>query len=410
MEPAGPPTGDLIEFGGRPPDRPPRRSWRPAPLVALWWRQWPRPARIAAAALAVVVAMAAGAAVYAAARPAGAPGPAGPSAPSAAGTTSMPSTGGRSTDQAPRVLTVGHPLLGVTGRWELLARGSGVEVRIELAAGRITLTAVPELDTDGPISFTAGPGWALIRPLDVEPSYLIRDGRLAQSFATAVPSGGEALPGPSGHTVWIPDGDGAAARMDLVDVTGRSAGVSIDVPADVTGPLIADGTGYFIVPASGGAYLARRSGLRRLTTGSIAAVGPTRILAIECDATHRCGPVVIDRRDGARRTMRIAVQHPDALAGVISPDGRWAAVLGANGADAPHIYLIDLATGADRPLDVPVGATFLEGVTAWSPDSVWLFAAAADGRIEAVDPVTGRARDLGVTLPPVVQLVVRAAG
>ena len=49
-------------------------------------------------------------------------------------------------------------------------------VRIELARGRITRTAVPPVDSSGPISFLAGPGSAIVRPLDAVAGYAVPDG------------------------------------------------------------------------------------------------------------------------------------------------------------------------------------------------------------------------------------------
>ncbi len=45
---------------------------------------------------------------------------------------------------------------------------------------------------------------------------------------------------------------------------------------------------------------------------------------------------------------------------------------------------------------------------AWSPDSRWLFVAAADGKLLAVNARTGQAKSLGVTLPAVSQVAIRA--
>jgi hypothetical protein len=44
----------------------------------------------------------------------------------------------------------------------------------------------------------------------------------------------------------------------------------------------------------------------------------------------------------------------------------------------------------------------------WSPDSRWLFVAAASGRLIAIDASTGRAEGLGVAVGPVDQVAIRA--
>src|ERR1022692_5095392 len=67
------------------------------------------------------------------------------------------------------VTSVGHPLLGVRAGWELFGWGSGEVVRIQLAAGRITRTTVPPLQSTGPVTFLTGPHQVIIRPLDFVP-------------------------------------------------------------------------------------------------------------------------------------------------------------------------------------------------------------------------------------------------
>ena len=62
------------------------------------------------------------------------------------------------------VTEMGHPLLGVTGGWELFGLGDEVVVRIQLALGRITRTAVAAVQSSGPVSFVAGADRAIIAP------------------------------------------------------------------------------------------------------------------------------------------------------------------------------------------------------------------------------------------------------
>ena len=79
------------------------------------------------------------------------------------------------------------------------------------------------------------------------------------------------------------------------------------------------------------------------------------------------------------------------------------------------MHLIDLQTGAVSDLNVslgqPGGGLPLGGANeysmAWSPDGRWLFVAAAGGKLIAVDPRTGQAESLGVSLPAVDQAAIR---
>jgi hypothetical protein len=56
----------------------------------------------------------------------------------------------------------------------------------------------------------------------------------------------------------------------------------------------------------------------------------------------------------------------------------------------------------------PLGPDSHTQSMAWSPDSRWLFVAAAGGRLVAASTRTGRAESLGVTLPAVNQVAIRA--
>ena len=72
----------------------------------------------------------------------------------------------------------------------------------------------------------------------------------------------------------------------------------------------------------------------------------------------------------------------------------------------PVPYLLDLATGASRPLGVSVDQPGEDAVV-WSPDSRWLFTTATTGMITAVDPATAVPSEVGVALTSPFQLAVR---
>ncbi len=84
--------------------------------------------------------------------------------------------------------------------------------------------------------------------------------------------------------------------------------------------------------------------------------------------------------------------------GVTSPDGTTAAVPEASRSGAVTLHLISLRTGTDRGLTVPLRSLPLAQSMVWSPDSRWLFAATAGGRIVAVNASSGRAETLGTGL------------
>jgi hypothetical protein len=370
-----PARDDMVQFGSSRPRRP-----------------WPRWVRVVAAA----AALAAAATVIAVAVVG-----------SAAGHARKPS--------AQAVTEVGHRLLGIRAGWELLGRGPGVGVRIEFARGRVTRTAVPVLQSTGPVSFVAGAGQAVIRPLDDVPGYLVRDGHPARGLPGGLDRG-FVFAGPQPGQLWVQAGSGRHSSMFLVGPDGGRTGLSIPVPAGYPWALSSDGSGYLLFGDGRGVYDARPGVLRRITTGAVAAEGPTGWLAVQCQGQgqHHCSEEVIDPASGARRVIsgsRTEAEELDnayAPPGVISPDGSTAAVYqaGAPG-QAATLHLIDLSSGADHPLAVSVADGSLGlADAAWSPDSRWLFVAGARGKLLVIDARTRRVSELGVTLPKIYQVAV----
>jgi hypothetical protein len=394
---------EVVEFGGSGPGRAPGRpwpSWLPRWLPTRWPPKW------VLVALAAVVAVAALAYVRNGKSPS-----ASPTHPSAVASPSP--SGGPAPDvptpPAVRVTELGVPLLGVTGGWELFGRGLTSVVRIELARGRITETAVPGLSSGGPVSFIVGTDRAIVRPLDFVPGYAVPDGQAAQPLSAELSSHGPALPGPDPDTVWVPTGDADHPKMILVDLLGRPTGPSIALPYGNYGYGEPDGTGYVFVGGPGGTYLARPDGMRRVSTGVLVATGPSHLLAVECDDRYRCATVVINRGTGARRVIDTRADLAGGTRGVISANGAFAAMLESDTLGTTRVRLLDLASGTERQLGVPVNRSFQDSTMVWSPDSRWLFIATADGGLTPVDPATGQVYDIGATLPELRQLAVRPA-
>jgi hypothetical protein len=378
---------DVIDFG-RPPDgdgRPPRR-WLPWVLAG------------AAVAVAVVFVVQNAYRTTPSATP-----PTHPPSVSTTQVTLEPSPG----SSAPVVTELGHPLLGVKGSWQLFAymQGGGV-VRIDLARGRITQTPVPPIGSSGPVSFLVGPDWTLLRPLDHVPGYVLPDGQPARRTTGALDEDGPVLPGPDPAHMWVaPPQDGPPPLMALVDIDGRQTGTTIGIPNTMGSFPFSDGAGYLLLSGPGGVYEARPDTLRRVTTGGLLAIGPTRWLTLECDERFLCSTVVVDRSTGARRILAGGTTIGNHEPGLISPNGARAALVVSDRAGV-SIHLVDLTSGADRRLDIPVNDTY-EDLVAWSPDSKWLFTIDAKGRIVPVEAATAQPYALGATLPPVSQVAVR---
>jgi hypothetical protein len=298
------------------------------------------------------------------------------------------------------VTTLGHAVLGVTAGWELFARGAEEMVRIEFARGRITHTTLSPLLSGAPASFVVTSDRAMVRSIDQVPGYVVPDGRPARPLPAGLDGGGAAFPGPAPGTVWIQGN----ATMVLRAVADGRARAFVPMP-DSTPEVAGDGTGGLVFRATGGVYAATPAGLRWITTGALLAVGPSRWLTLECDATHRCRPYAIDRATGARRPVP-AVLAADVPRGAIAPNGRTAALFRLRRDGTPVPYLLDLTSGASLPLGVSIDPPGEDNVV-WSPDSRWLFTTAGTGMITAVDPTTGDGTEVGVSLTAPAQLAIR---
>src|SRR5262249_3564805 len=139
----------------------------------------------------------------------------------------------------------GPRLLGVRAGWELFGYGDGRVVRIQLASGRITQTAVPVHST-GRVWLVVGPHEAVISHLDYMPGYLVPDGRAARPLSGALGQGGIVIPGPQPGTAWVEAGP-AATSMPLVRMDGTGTGVSVPMPPGGTSGATSDGRGGVLV-------------------------------------------------------------------------------------------------------------------------------------------------------------------
>jgi hypothetical protein len=305
------------------------------------------------------------------------------------------------------VSSVGHRLLGVTAGWELFGYGPGGVVRVQLARGRVTRTAVPAAGSSGPVSFAVGPGQVIIRPLDFVPGYLVPDGQPARGLSGALGHGGTVIPGPRPGTVWVQAGYQAASML-LARPDGGTAGVPMRLPPGGSWVVTPDGRGYALAQGAvtGAFYDVLPGGFRRIA-GEPLAVGPTRWLTVDCRPRRGCSDVVSAPAGGARRTLPGPAAPPAGPPGVIAPDGSAAAVIRI-AAGRVTLHLISLASGADRQVAVSLDqGSAGDQALAWSPDSRWLLVIAAHGALAAVNPRTLRVESPGVTFPPVSQIAIR---
>ncbi|EHR50743.1 periplasmic component of the Tol biopolymer transport system [Saccharomonospora marina XMU15] len=374
---------------GEPGDR---RGWNHSSHPRPWLR-WS--ALLLAVALAVIM-------VTVLRREGEQPGTAAPSsAPTTATGPTVATTSRSSNRDSPAspvtVREIGHPLLGGSGGWELLARGDEAVLRIQPDRGRVTRTTVPPVRSGGPVAFIAGPDSVLVRPLDDVGGYVVPDGEPAREVPRGLDRGGHAFPGPEPGQVWLQPADGSTGPIELLTLQGERTGTTLATPSRGFWPIGSDRRGYVLGTSTDGVYVARPDGLHRVTTGALWAAGPTRFLVIECDDRARCSSVVIDRDTGARRALNRGFGKDVGAMGSISPDGSLAAVLTGEPDRPLRLELIDLETGEVHRLGVTVAQRFRPARTmAWSPDSDWLLVAAGSSGLAAVDARTRQLRDLGV--------------
>jgi hypothetical protein len=288
-----------------------------------------------------------------------------------------------------------------------LARTTDEVVRIQLRAGSITRTAIPGLDSGGPVSFVVGAHAVIILPIDVVPGYFVADGEVAQPVSGRLDKadGGYAFPGPDGNHLWITVGPGGNQHLELVSFDGMPAGFSIPLPS-IAVPVASDGTGDVLVDTSNGISLARPDGLSQLAGGTLLAAGPSRWLSNACDHQRRCNTFVTDRATGRRRTLGASQRSPDFPfpPGVISPDGTTAA-LTSYAPGGSILHLLDLTSGHDQAIPVePFRNDGSEGSIVWSPDSRWLFVVDNAKQIEVIDRQHLPAHPLDANLPAIEQL------
>jgi hypothetical protein len=201
------------------------------------------------------------------------------------------------------------------------------------------------------------------------------------------------------------------ASMPLVRMDGTETGVSVRLPPGGPWQALPDGRGgVLVVDYSGGTYDDVRPGGFQRIAGTLAAVGPTRWLVVDCHAGRRCSNVIVDPATGARHVLPgpAAEPSPGAAPGVICPDGSAAAIAAASGKRVT-LHLLNLVSGSDQQVSVSLAADSAADQTlAWSPDSRWLFVVTAQGKLVAVDARTGHVEGLGVSLPPLSLIAVRS--
>jgi hypothetical protein len=301
------------------------------------------------------------------------------------------------------VTNLGHPLLDVPASWQLFARNPDAVLRIQLATGHVVRTETPAVLSDGPMALLAGPHEVIVKAWQGG-GVVIRDGQPARELSGVLAGAGPILPGPQGR-LWVSRSGENPTRMELVGFDGRR-GKQTTVPVMNSEPS-ADGAGYLLGSMTGGIYDVTPGSLRRVTTGAVLAVGPTRWLTEECDEQHRCTTEVVDRSSRSHRVLG-AGSDSDAPTGSVAPDGSTAAIL--SGDEPLRLSMLDLATGIEHHTSVEIDRdeAYFGTSMVWTPDGRWLIVADITGHLVVVDHA-GHSRVLTSRVTRIRQLALRAS-
>lgn len=308
--------------------------------------------------------------------------------------------------------------------WRLLVRTSDAVLRIDPATGATTRTPVPRLRSTGPVSFLAGDDWAMVRPLDSVPGYLIRAGRAAEVLPNPLGSG-PVLPGWTPDTVWALGSGG----FQLLALDGSAVGPELTAWDNSDRPIgwpIPDGAGGMLIGAQSGFYDLTASGKRKISTGSVLAVGAAGFLVRDCSVAP-CEIIVVPRAPGFPTITSASIPRGASPVGVgsLAPDGATAAlamtrrnsssaaaISGATGQSVappagdpvPRLHLIDLRTGRVLRIDIQPAAA--DGSFVFSPDGTYLLAVDASGELQVVTVATGKVRAMQIGSSPIQQVAV----
>ncbi|HVN11083.1 MAG TPA: hypothetical protein VMT69_03235 [Kineosporiaceae bacterium] len=304
------------------------------------------------------------------------------------------------------VVETGHPLLDARSEWDVFALGHGRLVRVHPASGHVTVTALPTLG-DASASLVPARRRVLVHPADYREGYVVPDDRPAADLPLTLNGSGPLLPGPDQGHVWVAADNMPFPTLALLTVDGAWSGVTAPPPPYPIGGPFADGAGYVLYACAGGVYRAGQGPPRRISQGALLAVGAPGWVTVECDDVAACA-VVLRRRAGGSSVVPVRIGLLERR-GVLAPDGRRMALSVPGTVGSPGLVLVDLTSGAQLDVPLPLADTDAEAALAWSPDGRRLLAADASGQIQVVDPGTGETEPLVPGLPAVVQLAVRGA-
>jgi len=287
---------------------------------------------------------------------------------------------------------------------DLFARSEDTVFKIEAGTGRVTATSGVRLTTSAPVAFIAGPDRVVLRPWDDVTGFVVPDGQVARPLTGLLAKGTRALPGPPGR-LWVADGQWSS-KMTLIGFDGRSTGTVVDSGA---GNVIGDGRGGLLLTDIGGTYHVTPQHTRRVTRGTVIAVGEGHLLVADCNGRHVCSRYLYDRSTKEQRRIG-GVRTEPLPSGTISPNGHYAALTTwPRVGDEPLLTVVELASGRAliRRSGTNInGDPYPERSNIWLPDN--RLAGLHRGRLFLFDPRARRSSQPELKLPTLLQLAARA--
>lgn len=271
-------------------------------------------------------------------------------------------------------------------------------------SGRVTVTPGTNAGTESYLgSLVAARDGVVLRPSDEPGGWYIPDGGKPRPLSGVLATSNQVLPGPDGQ-VWSVDyGRGASEPMTLT--LARADGTPTRPPLimKVAGEAIGDGAGGLVFSDATGVYRVDRAGLRRVSRGWLIAAGPHHYLVGDCDQRHTCRSYRIDERSGDRVSLE---GRYDTANGLLSPDGRYAALTTWHQNDRLSETVVDVLTGK-----VLLRHTRTYDGSSFASRSSWLsdgrLVGLLDGRLFLFEPRTGTFSKPDTGLTGLTQFAVR---
>lgn len=228
---------------------------------------------------------------------------------------------------------------------DLFARSDQYVYRIQTKKKLVTATKTPTSQSSGALTFVVDRRQVIVRDLgNLSPGYVVPDGKPPRPLPRALTRADQIFAGPPGRLWVTARRDDGTSTTRLTDLRGRSVrtarGVTQFRNVDA---LMSDGFGGLLAASAGGYYELTPQGPRRLTRGVVLATGRTQLLTVDCNSNLECSSYLLNRDTGRQRRLGAVAANMDG-GGVVSDDGRYAALWSWGDSNSWNLRVLDLQT------------------------------------------------------------------